>query len=106
MKLKYKLKLEDNIVSFRVLEMSENMRCAFRKTTTNNINFRSDASPELRPYGTVFLRGWNKDLDVIETTLAFDSKEKAAEYYNRVKFALEETFGKPSTWTVTPRRSR
>lgn len=106
MDIKYKLKLEDNVVSFRVLEMADCMRKTFNKTASNNITFKSDCGPELRPYGTVFLRGWNKDLDDIETMLRFESNEKAAKYYNDIKFALEEIFGKPSAWKVTPRRSK
>ena len=100
-KLKYRLSVLPNdgiyTVSFRVLEMDERFRhvdgrndsCHF--TASNGLSIQSYGAPQLQvSTGSVFLRGYNKNLDDCRSYSDFPSKRQAEEYVAKVHAALRE----------------
>lgn len=100
MDIKYKLEIHECSVYFQVLEMKASLRGSFNFRSSNGLNVRSIHCVQLSP-DSVYIRGTNEELDNYIEELVFDNELKAKKYYNRAKFALEEAFGKPSTWTIT-----
>lgn len=97
-KIKFRLYNEGNVVIFRVLEQSEDIRGSYDEQSysyqsSNGFMIKSGIAPIIAD-GCVYIRGADKDCDDKVDILFLRNEKEALKYVKRALFAFEEWISK------------